>query len=215
MRRRVFVLVFPLLLVFAPLAPAQEAPSLEALQDRYDRLGGLRATFTQVTQSDFANDSTQVDGRVLLAGDKYRVETPSQTVVTNGATSWIYSPADSQVVVSDADAEASTITPQTFLTASAERYEVTTTRTSRRDGALHNVLSLTATGDAARFQEAVLWVRRTDRIVTRLRATDRNGATLDLRLHDIAVNPTFEGRPFTFSAPDGVEVVDLRANASG
>ena len=96
MRRCVFVLVFPLLLVFAPLAPAQEAPSLQALQNRYDRLGSLRATFTQVTQSDFANDSTQVNGRVLLAGDKYRVETPSQTVVTNGATSWIYSPARSE-----------------------------------------------------------------------------------------------------------------------
>lgn len=215
MIRRALFLVILLCLGGSTATSAQNAPSLEAVQARYDRLEGLRATFTQVTQSDFSNDSTQVQGQVLLAGNKYRVETPRQTVVTNGTTTWIYSPADSQVVVNDAEANASTITPQTFLTASSEKYEVPSTRTTRRDGAPHDVLSLTATDESARFKEAALWVRRTDRIVTRLRATDRNGAILDLRLHEIVVDPGFDGRPFTFSAPDGVEVVDLRADASG
>ncbi len=216
MIRRALLLAILLCLGLTSLATAQDGvPSLEALQGRYDRLGGLRATFTQVTQSEFADDSTRIQGRVLLAGSKYRVETPSQTVVTNGTTTWIYSPADSQVVVNDADANASTVTPQTFLTASAKKYEVASTRTARRDGTPHDVLSLTATEPSARFKEAVLWVRRSDRIVTRLRATDRNGAILDLRLHGIIVDPDFEGQSFTFSTPDGVEVVDLRGDTAG
>jgi outer membrane lipoprotein carrier protein len=135
-------------------------------------------------------------------------------VVTNGTTTWIYSPADSQVVVNDAEADASTLTPQTFLTSSAKRYSVASTRTTRRDGMPHEVLSLQAANDSARFENATLWVRQSDRIVTRLRATDRNGSTLDLRLHEIEVDPPFANRPFTFSPPDGVEVVDLRAEAS-
>ncbi len=216
MIRRVLFLAILLCLGGSAATSAQDGPpSLEALQARYDRLEGLRATFTQVTQSDFSNDSTQIQGRVLLAGNKYRVETPSQTVVTNGTTTWIYSPADSQVVVNDAEANASTITPQTFLTASGEKYEIASTRTARRKESPHHVLSLTATKESSRFKKAILWVRRSDRIVTRLRATDRNGAILDLRLREIVVGPGFEGRPFTFSAPDGVEVVDLRADASG
>jgi outer membrane lipoprotein carrier protein len=215
MIRRAFFLAALLCLGVSALASAQDAPSLEALQARYDRLSGLRATFTQVTKSEFAADSTRIEGRVLLAGNKYRVETPSQTVVTNDSTTWIYSPADSQVVVNDAEADAATVTPQAFLTTSAEKYEAVSTRAAQRDGAPHDVLSLTATDPSARFKEAVLWVRRGDRIVTRLRATDRNGAILELRLHDIEVDPALEGRPFTFSAPNGVEVVDLRADASG
>lgn len=214
LRRSLFVLS-AVLLAFTPPAPAQDAPSLEALQARYDQLDGLRATFLQVTASEFAGDSTRIEGRVLLSGNKYRVESPGQTVVTNGETTWIYSPADSQVVVNDADANASTITPQTFLTASAKTYDVVSTRTTQRNGALHDVLSLTATADTARFRRATLWVRRSDRIVTRLRATDRNNSTLDLRLYDIAVDPAFEGSPFTFSPPKTAEVVDLRKNASG
>jgi len=194
---------------------AQDAPSLKVLQGRYDALSGLRAAFTQVTASEFAGDSSRIDGRVLLSGDKYRVETPSQTVVTDGETTWIYSPADSQVVINDADADASTVTPQTFLTASAQRYHVTATRTAERSGAAHDVLSLSATAESAQFRKAILWVRRTDRIVTRLCATDRSGSTLDLRLYEIDLVPDFADAPFSFSPPDGVEVVDLRADASG
>lgn len=215
MLRRVFLLAPLLSLGLTALASAQDGSSLSALQARYDRLSGLRAAFTQVTKSEFADDSTQVEGQVVLSGNKYRVETPRQTVVTNGATTWIYSPADSQVVVNDAESNASTVTPQTFLTASTEKYDVASTRTARRAGALHDVYALTASTASARFKEAVLWVRRSDQIVTRLRATDRNGSILELRLYDIEVDPGLGTRPFTFSAPEGVEVVDLRADASG
>jgi outer membrane lipoprotein carrier protein len=214
MLRRAWFLLPLLCLGISSPVPAQDAPSLEALQARYEDLSGLRAAFTQVTASEFADDSSQIEGRVLLAGDKYRVETPSQTVVTNGETTWIYSPVDSQVVVNDADADASTLTPQTFITASAEKYDVRATRSTQRDRTPHDVLSLSATTKSARFGEATLWVRRADRIVTRLRATDRNGSTLDLRLHEIDLRPDFADTPFTFSAPDGVEIVDLRADSS-
>ena len=214
MLRRAFSLGVLLALSLALPAWAQDAPSLEALQARYDRLASLRASFTQVTASEFADDSVRVRGRVLLAGNQYRVETPSQIVVTNDTTTWIYAPADSQVVVNDADAQASTLTPQAFLTASAQKYTVTAVRSVRRRGAGHHVLALTATGTAARFQKASLWVRMSDQIVTRLRAADRNGSTLDLRLNDIAVNPSLGNAPFTFSVPSGVEVVDLRRTAS-
>jgi len=208
------LLVVLLLAGLSDPVQAQDASSLEALQSRYDQLDGLQARFVQITASEFARDSSQIEGRVLLSGNKYRVETPSQTVVNNGTTSWIYSPADSQVVVNDAEADASTLTPQTFLTSSAERYDVASTRTTRRDETPHEILSLKAANDSARFEEATLWVRQSDRIVSRLRATDRNGATLDLRLYDIEVNPGFDDQPFTFSPPTGIEVVDLRAEPS-
>lgn len=213
MIRRVLYLTFLLCLASSSGAVAQDAPSLEDVQARYDRLNGLQASFTQVTASDFTNDSTRIEGRVLLSGNKYRVETPSETVVTDGETTWIYSPRDSQVVVNDADEEASTLTPQTFLTASTKKYDIASTRTTQRNGTPHDVLSLSAANEDTRFRAATLWVRRSDHIVTRLRVTDRNGSTLDLQLHEIDLDPAFTDAPFTFSAPNGVEIVDLRTNA--
>ncbi|WP_103026432.1 LolA family protein [Salinibacter altiplanensis] len=201
-----------LLLCMMPVlsAGAQDDSSLQALQSRYGALEGLRATFTQVSATGFADDSTRVEGTVLLAGNQYRVETPTQTVVTDGATTWIYSRADSQVVVNTAEAEASTLTPQTFLTTAAAKYDLTSTRSASRNDVPHEVLALTAANSSARFEEATLWVRRSDRIVTRLRAADQNGSTLDLRLRSIRIDPRINGDPFSFSVPENVEVVDLR-----
>lgn len=213
MNRIVLLIVSFLLVLGFASTSAQEAPSLKDLQERYDALDALEASFTQVIGSEFSGDSTQIEGSVLLAENKYRVETPNETVVTNGETTWIYSPRDSQVVVNDADEEESTITPQTFLTSSVEQYELQSTQSATRGGTPHDVLSLTSTDSASRFREATLWVRRSDLLVTRLRTTDRNGSTFDLRLHNLVVNPPLEDDPFTFSVPEGVEVVDLRAGA--
>jgi len=209
---RSFLLTLLVSLALAgPVTGQPTAVSLSDVQAAYDALGGLQASFTQVVGSDFASGSTRVDGTVLLSGNKYRVETPAQTVVTDGDTTWIYTPADSQVVVSHADKEGA-VTPETFLTASEERYEVTASTETTRLGAPHRRLTLASTDSAARFAEATLWVRTSDRVVTRMRAADRNGSTLDLRLRDIVVNPDAlrADAPFTFAPPPDVEVVDLR-----
>jgi outer membrane lipoprotein carrier protein len=207
---RCATLILLLGLLLTPPALGQDAVSLTDVQAAYDALDGLRAAFTQVISSDFAGDTTRIEGTVLLSGNKYRVQTPTQTVVTDGQTTWIYTPADSQVVVNDAEQDASTVTPETFLTASADRYRKTASTPVTRDGTPHVKLTLTATDSTARFKEATLWVRRTDRVVTRMRATDRNGSTLDLRLRNLAINPPLADDPFTFTPPEGIEVIDLR-----
>lgn len=187
--------------------------SLSDVTAAYRALDGLQASFVQVTGSEFAGDSMRVEGSVVLSGNKYRVQTPTQTVVSDGATTWIYTPADSQVVVNDADTGTSTITPETFLTASSDRYEVEDATPTSRLGAPHLILDATATAPDARFQSVRLWVRRADRLVTRMQATDRSGSTIDLRLRDLAVNPDTlrSGTPFTFAPPEHVRVVDLRS----
>jgi outer membrane lipoprotein carrier protein len=198
-------------LVLVPPASAQsDAPSLTDVQAAYDALDGLRASFTQLLSSDFAGDTTRIEGTVLLSGNRYRVRTPDQTVVTDGETTWIYTPADSQVVVNDAGEGATQVTPKTFLTASADRYRITESTSATRAQTPHVKLSVTATDSSSRFTRATLWVRRADRLVTRMRAEDRNGSTLDLRLRDLVVNPSFDASAFTFSPPEGIEVIDLR-----
>lgn len=214
MTRRVLSLGLGLLLLGALPARAQDALSLDELRERYAELGALRASFTQVMGSEFADDSTRIRGEVLLDGTRYRVETPAQTVVTNGKTTWIYSPVDSQVVVNDAESPESTVTPQSFLTSSTERYEIASQRSDTRNGVAHSVLAIAPTDRSSRFTDVTLWVRNRDLVVTRLRATDRNGSTLDLRLHDIEINPPLADDHFVFTPPEGVDVVDLRSGTS-
>lgn len=210
---RLATLVFVTVLLLPSSAAAQsDSLSLADVQEAYETLDGLRASFTQVVSSDFAEDTTRIDGTVLLSGNKYRVETPDQTVVTDGETTWIYTPADSQVVINDTAQEATTVTPETFLTASTERYTVRSSTPTTRGETPHVKLETESTDSATTFQSATLWVRQSDRVVTRMRATDRDGSTLDLRLRDLEVNPALEDDSFQFSPPEGVDEVDLRQN---
>ena len=196
--------------VVAP-ATAQPSLTLNDVRTAYRSLDGLRADFTQVVATAFSQDSSRLTGTVTLSGDRYRVETPGQVVVTNGSSTWIYTPADSQVVIDEAAANNGPITPETFLNESAGAYDVTDRTVQERGGGSHVVLSLASTDSTSRFQAATLWVRASDRVVTRLRATDRDGATFDLRLRNLEVNPALSEETFTFSAPENVEVVDLRS----
>jgi len=208
---RFATLLILLVLAAPPPSVAQsDTPSLADVEAAYDALDALRASFTQVITSDFAGDSTRIDGTVLLSGNRYRVQTPGQTVVTNGETTWIYTPADSQVVVNDADTAASTVTPETFLRAADEQYTVMASTPTRRGGSDHVKLEVSATDSSSQFQRATLWVRQADRLVTRMQATDRNGSVLDLRLRNLTVNPALEADPFRFTPPEGIEVIDLR-----
>lgn len=210
---RFLLLAFVLATIAVEPVHAQSEPiSLETVQTAYTNLDALQAEFTQVVSSEFAEDSTRLAGTVLLSGNRYRVQTPEQTVVTDGTTTWIYTPADTQVVVNDANQGESAVTPDAFLTASGERYTVTETRDVQRSGRPHHRLEVKATDSASQFETATLWVRESDHIVSRMRATDRNGSSLDLRLHEIEVNPTIVDTAFTFQPPDRVEVIDLRQN---
>lgn len=212
MNRPVLLLLLLAVLGSAPASAQSDALSLADVQSAYDNLNALRASFTQLLSSNFAEDTTRIDGTVLLSGNRYRVNTPGQTVITNGDITWIYTPADSQVVINDADTTTAAVTPETFLRASDERYRITGSATTARDDTPHAKLEVEATDSSARFKRATLWVRRSDRIVTRMRATDRNGSTLDLRLRDLEVNPPLGPSPFRFEPPDGVDVIDLREN---
>jgi outer membrane lipoprotein carrier protein len=195
--------------------PAEARPGtdlLRTVQSTYNALESLRATFTQTVVSPFADDSTQIRGILLLQGNQYRVETPRETFVTDGTTTWVYTPADSQVVVNRAAQDPAAVSPQTLLMDYTDRYAVERSRTASYKGTSHRVLHLAPTADAARFESLRLWIRPTDALVTRLRVVDASGAVIRITFRDLVRNPAVQASDFTFDPPPGVEVVDLRSS---
>lgn len=204
-----------LALALPPAVSAQDADTtsvLQAIENRYDALDGLRAEFTQVIRSDFADGSRQMRGELLLQQNKYRVETGEQTLVTDGTTTWIYTPADRQVIVNHAEQDASTLSPETFFTDYAERYDVQREEQVWRNDDRHRLLVLQPRSSGTMFTTVRLWVRAEDLVITRLQVTDRDGSEITISLDDVDLTPTFQANDFRFTPPEGVEVVDLRSS---
>lgn len=209
-----FVLLFATtVLAVEPLpAHAQDAETVfQRLQAKYDTLESLRADFTQTMTSTYSDDTAYSSGTLLLSNDRYRVETEDQTIVSDGTTTWIYVHSEQQVLINDAIQDETTFSPTEFFQHYDERYEATDVAPVQLDDESHYRLHLQPTRSDSFFREMTLWLRDRDTLVTRLDILDVNETRMTFDLKNITVNIPLEGNPFTFTPPDGVEIVDLRS----
>jgi outer membrane lipoprotein carrier protein len=199
-------------LVALPVFSAGQA----AAQDRsYDVLARLRASYSSMDalRAEFTQEvgGARLEGTLLLQGDRYRIETPDQVLVTDGATAWAYSKDDRQVLINDAVEDVTAFSPSAFFTRYPDRFDVQVTGSETVSGARHDVLRLTPRDSGAQVREVTLYVRATDSIPTRVRVVDGNGTTLVFDLRNIERNPRLPADAFRFVPPAGAEVVDLRS----
>ena len=193
----------------APAAMADDI--LRQVKARYASIDGLRATFTRTVDSGIGS-AQEISGTFYLAGPRYRVETRSQTFVTDGETTWIYTPSQKQVIVNAATDDGASLTPETFFTDYAARYAVEARQEITDNETSYVELDLRPSAATASFDDVVLWVRPDTYIIDRLSVQDANGNRITIRLNDVAINPGLSDSLFTFNAPSDVEVVDLRSD---
>ncbi|MDZ4700061.1 MAG: outer membrane lipoprotein carrier protein LolA [Rhodothermales bacterium] len=199
-------------LLSLPLLHAQSPEEmLGRLKATYRDDVAIRADFSQQLTSPDGERLPGVEGTIVLLGDRYRVDTDGQTLVTNGETTWIYNRYENQVLVHYYVDDPSTFSLSDFLFAFDTHYEILETNLKYLDGVRHQVLTLRPLAEESFFREVTLWMRDTDSVITRLRVLDMNEAELDFGLEHLEFDPPLAGDPFTFEPPDGVEVIDLRA----
>ncbi len=191
---------------------AQDAEAiLERLEAKYQATEALRADFRQTTTSPFSNRSTTFRGTLLLQGDRYRVETDRQTLVTNGTTTWIYTPAEGQVIVSENVENETAFVPSDFFYQYQDRFTVSSSRVVEQDGSTYHVLRMRPKEDQSFYRSITLWVRDRDALITRLEVVDANDTQMVFDLQDVEFAPSISVDAFTFSPPQGAEVIDLRS----
>lgn len=193
-------------------AHAQDAEAVfDRLQQKYEALSSLRAEFTQTMSSTFSDQEDSSSGTLTLSGDKYRVETGSQTLVTDGTTTYVYLPTEKQVLINNASNDETSFSPSEFLLNYDERFNVSGVTEAQVDGQAHYKLTLSPKRDDSFFQEATLWMRDRDAVITRLEVLDVNETRMTFQLENIQLDPSLPADTFTFTPPEGVEVIDLRS----
>jgi outer membrane lipoprotein carrier protein len=184
---------------------------IERLKAKYDKIESLRAEFNQTMTSSYSPDKSTSSGVLVMMGDQYRVETSSQTLVTNGRVTWVYLPAENQVLINDFVKDESSFSLNDFFFNYDKHYNVSDVSAAQIAGQKHHVLTLTPKSRDSLFETVTLSMRDRDDVVTRLRVTDVNGTTMDFTLTNIQLNPSLGAGTFTFSPPSNAEVIDLRS----
>jgi outer membrane lipoprotein-sorting protein len=191
---------------------AQDADALvERLKRTYESVDAIRAEFSQRTTSDLLTGEQTSTGTILFRDDHYRVETASQTVVTDGVVTWIYNVLENQVLINDYVEDETTFSLNEFIFDFDEHYVVERIGQEQADGTLHHTLTLSPRKPDSFFSAVTLWMRDNDNLVDRLEVTDMNGSSFTFVLDVIELNPPIEPDAFRFTPPEAADVVDLRS----
>lgn len=206
--KRSLLILLAVLFVGQSAAQAQNASQImQRLRTKYKSVKTFSADFSQAGSSEYGG-SQRLSGKLIMQGDRYRVETSQQTIVSNGKLTWVYTPSDRQVLVNNAKDDENAYSLNDFLY--SNDYVPASVKATQSGGARHWVLVVKPRSRDAQFRQATLWLRDSDNLVTRIDVVDQNDDRMSFTLSNIKVNPRTSSATFAFRQPKGVEVVDLR-----
>ncbi|MEM8559789.1 MAG: outer membrane lipoprotein carrier protein LolA [Bacteroidota bacterium] len=204
-----FVALLSFLFLAAPLvAQPTTAPDADAVLAKidatYQTLRAVRASFSQEI------GGATLQGTLWVQGDRFRVELPGQTIVSNGETAWSYTEADNTVLISRVADDPAFFSPGELFLRYPERFDIEVLERTTWNGVLTDVLALTPKEPGDEVEAATLYVRASDGVPTRVEVSSL-GQNLTIALADIRLNPRLDATRFTFAVPRGAEVIDLRS----
>lgn len=203
-----------LLALFYPVLhlQAQDAEAVFAqLLDRYAAVDGLEASFTHVMSSTFWDDDQVYSGRLIMHGDRYRIDTDHTVLLVDDENTYVYRIDENQVLISDIEEDQATFMPGTFLLDMGERFDAVGVGRSIQDGVRHYRLDLKPKTADSFFSALTVWMRTRDAVITRVRIIDTNDTHMALTLDNIELNPRIGRDTFVLTPPSDAEIIDLRS----
>ena len=185
---------------------AQEV--IQNVQSAYKDITDAKASFSQTIKFNKSKAQSSSGTLYIKKENKYRIETGSQTIVTDGSTSWSYTLSKKQVVIDHYKETGNTFSPNKYLFQYPENFYSDLTGTEKLSGKDVYVLSLKPR-ESGYVKSAKLWVGKDDWIIKKIYiVTDESSSTYTIK--NIQTNIGVANSKFTFSPPEGTEVIDMR-----
>ncbi len=209
-----FVSILTILLILTSISAfAQENASkiLSKVRATYDALESLSADFEKEYTWALAGETQALSGKLYLKkGDRYRIETELQTIVTDGKTVWTYSPEKAQVFVDNMEKSKENPLPRDLLVKYTSDFKSQYLRSDKLGEVECHVLLLTAREEEAFAQSVTVWVDKKTFVALQIEQRDLNDNITVYRLQNLTLNAKLADQLFTFTAPNDTEVIDLR-----
>lgn len=204
---------FLLLIVFSTnLSGAESAGEIiEKIQKKYDDLIDATLNFTQRVKFNLLKAEYTSSGTLYMKKvNHYRIEMEDRTFVTDGKTVWSYSPANKQVLIDTYKDDPRSFSPEKFLLSVPKDYYSAILSREKVQGQNVVVLKLTPKDEKASMKSLKLWVHEGEWLLRKAEIIDISNNVTVYTVLSIRLNTALSDSTFSFVAPPGVEVVDLR-----
>ena len=206
---------FALLVLSVIATPAFAGSDVDAVikgvEAAYSDVSSLKADFVQVTRSAAMGDETKQQGQVFLKRPKMMrwefTQPAGNTFVTNGATMWVWSAAEKQVIVSKTGGASGQGMAQLLddLNRLGELFDASLVDNTGHPNSV--VLALTPKTEAG-FQKLTLRLASAGYEVEHVVMLDAFGNEVELSFNRVTLNPEIQTDRFTFAIPDGATVLN-------
>lgn len=207
------IALLPGLLVLPFRSDAQQLDGqaiVRKVRATFESLTTLRARFEQTFEWKMVGESQKVSGTLAAAkGDRYRIETDDQVIVTDGKTVWNFSKENNQVLIDHMGKSADAPLMRDLMVRYAEGYVAELKGQEAVHGSTCYLVELRAKGEEF-ITTVTLWVDRTLWIPVRVRQVDVNENVNLYELQGVEVNVPLPASLFSFQVPPGAEVIDVR-----
>lgn len=202
-----YVVIF--ILVLANITFAQDAQEIiKKVQSKYNTIKDAQASYSQSIKYSSGSSQSSSGTIYIQKEDKYRIESKNEVIVTDGVTSWSYSKKKKQVVIDNYKNDGNTFSPNKFLFSYPENFYSDLEGTETVSGTECYLLKLTPRHKGS-VKSAKIWVDKEDNLIRKITInSSESGTTYTLK--KITLDAGLSSSKFSFSPPEGVEVIDLR-----
>jgi len=200
----IFIAIFCLNVSFAQ--DAQEI--IKKVQSKYNTIKDASATYSQSVKYSSGSSQSSSGTIYIQKEDKYRIESKNEIIVTDGVTSWSYSKKKKQVIIDNYKNDGNTFSPNKFLFSYPENFYSDLESTETISGIECYLLKLTPRHKGS-VKSAKIWVDKDDNLIRKITINSSESVTT-YTLKKITLDAGLSSSKFTFSPPEGVEVIDLR-----
>lgn len=196
------ILLSIILFVFSTYSFSQNAESvLKSLQNKFDSITDLT---TDVTQK--SNGKASLLGKMYFKKDNnLRIEFGNQLIVVDGVITWNYNKKDKKVIISNYDEAGSGLLSINYL---IYQYPSECDLSLSSDGS-KKILNLKPKEKRNNLGEVKLYINQ-ENLIDKAVVTNSGTGTMEVSFSNYKLNQKLSDSNFTFTAPEGTTVVDLR-----
>ncbi len=186
---------------------------IKKVRKRYEKLKRFSADFEQTFEWKLAEETHTFKGKLYLKKpNRFRLETDTQTVVSDAKQVWTYIYANEQVILTSYSELRGMPKWEDLLFEYGEDYGARYVALEKVGDKKYHLVELIPrkqdkNADVAQMK---VWVDPKEWVALKVAYVDSNGDETTYRLSNVAINPKMDDALFSFQVPEGVEVVDMR-----
>lgn len=191
-----------IILFYSTVSFTQSAESvLKSLQNKFDSITDLSADVTQKS-----NGKSSLSGKLFFKKENnLRLELGNQTIIADGTTSWNYNKKDKKVIISNYDENGAGLLSINYL---VYDYPKNCDLSLSSEGS-KTVLILKPKSKKNSLGEVKLVISK-DNLIEKTYITNQSAGTMEVNFSNYKLNQNLSDSKFTFTAPEGTTVVDIR-----